>query len=289
MPKPAETTTSTVSETESSLIEREGWQGILYGDPGIGKSHTFSTFASHERPLCIWLFDAVKKAYPYYNPKHFPNRVLQPDELTDKFGTPYREVKDTQGRLILRLEYYRDAQYDIIESAQRFRDRVVRAQKEHTKGLFWGFVLDSISAAAMKYRMYNVHMEEGGKLNRWEPYGYETDAMEMILLQQLPDLTCTVGVTMHVSKAEDKIEMEGSKVRAPLVRGRVFDNLAHKWPEIYRLYVDQDENKHPVLDKHGAKVRRLMTENDGKWMATSAMGMPDGTRASWAAMVKALK
>jgi hypothetical protein len=264
-----------------SLLEREGIQAVVYGDPGIGKSDFVSSIASVERPLCVWVFDANKKAFPYYNPRRYEGRVLQPDVYEDKFGTQYREVTDAAGKLLVRLEFYHDADFEAPESAQRFMERVVKAQREHDKGQFWGYVLDSVTAASMKHRMFDKYIQNAGAKDGRQHYAAETDAMERILMQQLPQLSCTAIAVMHVSKADEKIEMEGSKVRAPLVRGRVFDQLATQWPEIYRLYVEKRDD--------GTKVRRLQTENDGKWMATSAMGMPDGTKASWAAMVKALK
>ena len=278
MAKASEGTAAVVAG--DSLLEREGIQVIIYGDPGIGKTDFLSGFFSPERPGCVWLFDASKKAFPYYNPARFPGRELQPDIVADKWGTPCREVRQ-DGKLVLRIEYYHDADYTNPESAQRFMDRMVKAQRDHEKGTYWGYVLDSATAASMKHRMFDRYIQNEGAKDGRQHYAAEADAMEKILLQQLPQLTCTVGVAMHVSKADEKIEMEGAKVRAPLVRGRVFDNLATQWSEIYRLYIEKDDQ--------GRKLRRLQTEADGKWMATSAMGMPDGTKASWGAMVKALK
>lgn len=258
--------------------EMDTWQGILYGDAGVGKSDMFSSIAAPERPLVVALFDARAKAAPYYNPRRFPGRVLQPDQLTDKWGTPYQLVVNEKGETLLRLEYYHDTNFANPESAQRFLDRVVRLQKERDKGQFWGFILDSATAASMKYRKFHQYIQNPDAKNTMQWFGGETDEMENIVMQQLPQLHAFVGMTMHVSKT--KVEAEGTMLRAPLIRGRNFEQLATQWAEIYRVHVTTDDS--------GKKVRRLQTENDEKWLATSAMGMPDGTKASWAAMVKAL-
>lgn len=269
--KPEETVAPEVPVHDDKI-----WHGILYGDAGVGKSTAMASMASAERPLCVALFDALGKDIPY----HLRGRegvALCPDQLTDRWGTRYREVRDSAGHLLVRIEYYHDVQYDAPEAVARFRERVNRVAREHERGNLWGFVLDSVTSAALRFRKYDQYVENVGARNTMQHYGAETDQVENMVLLHLPQLPCTVGITMHVSKT--KIEAEGTMVRAPSIRGRNLEQLATQWPEIYRVWVDKDDT--------GAKVRRFQTENDEKWLATSVLGVPDGAKAGWKAIEKA--
>lgn len=272
----AKTATETKLEAKDPVVldTSKIWHGILYGDAGVGKSHTFSTFAHKDRPICVWHFDGLGKDRPY----HLRDRggVVQPDELTDKWGTRYREVKDTNGNLLVRIEYYHDPAYDAPEAFGRFRERVNYAAREFEKGKIWGFFLDTVTSLSLAARKYDEFVENSSARDPRKWFGAEADQLENLFILHLPRLPSTVGIGMHVSKT--KIETEGSMVRAPWVRGRNFEQLSAQWPEIYRVYVDKTAEK---------KLRRMQTENDEKWLATTVLGVEDGAIARWSSIEKA--
>ena len=267
-----------VIETSDALVLDTAhiWHGILYGDAGVGKSTAFASMASKERPITVAIFDALGKDIPYHL-RGRADATLLPDQFEDKWGTRYREVRDSAGNLLVRIEYYHDARYDAPEAVGRFRERINRLAREYARGAMWGFILDSATSAALRFRKYDEYVENVGARNTMQHYGAETSEIENVVLLHLPQLPCTVGVAMHVSKT--KVEAEGTMVRAPAVRGRNQENLATQWPEIYRVWVDKGED--------GKKVRRYQTENDERWLATTVLGVPDGAVAGWKAIAKA--
>lgn len=190
-------------------------------------------------------------------------------EKRDKRGTRFYDVVGPDGALLVRVGHYQDANVSEPTGFSRLVDflPVFLAEVEQ-KGKWASFVLDSVSAASLLGRKWHQYgLNEGAKDPRqW--YGGAVDLLEEVLCCQLPGMPCNVGISMHVSK--EKVESEGSMVRAPLAPGRLLNMLASQWPELYRVYSE--------TDAEGRKVRRFQTDADEKWQAGTVIEAPDGMK-----------
>ena len=205
------------------------------------------------QPIVVAHFDAVGKDMPYWELGQVS------DVQRDKQGLEFREIIAPDGNLACKIEYYHDPIVDEPEAAVRFLERINRLPKEIEKGRCRTFAFDTVTSASLKARkMYQYDLNPKSKDPRkW--YGGAVDVLEEILLIQLPGLQCNVCVGLHVSKT--KVEAEGTMVRAPLLPGRLFESFASQWPEIYRCYIERDDD--------GTKVGLLQTQGDEGWEAAS--------------------
>jgi hypothetical protein len=243
-----------------------------YGGAGTRKSTLFATFP---QPIVVACFDSVGKDMPYW--------ALGPvsEPAKNEWGGMTRMVG---GGKAARLEYYHDPLVQSPRAAARFIDRLTALPTEIKAGKVGTFVLETVTSAMLTSRkMYQYDLESGAKDPRkW--YGGSVDVLEEILMIQLPSLHCNVGIGLHVSKT--KIEAEGSMVRAPLLPGRLMDTFASQWPEIYRCYIEVDQET-------GLKIGRLQTIGDERWEAATQIGAPDGVQGHydnlWARWDKKMK
>ena len=188
----------------------------------------------------------------------------------DPRGTRYYDVVGPAGERLVRVGHYQDAIVDQPTGFKRFVEFLPTLNKEVEAGKWASLVLDSASQATLlgrKWHQYDLN-EDARDPRQW--YGGAADLQEEVLCCQLPALSCNVAVIMHVSK--EKVEAEGSLVRAPLVPGRLQAMIGSQWPEMYRVYIEMNEK--------GEKVRRLQTESDEKWHAGTVIEAPDGMRVS---------
>jgi hypothetical protein len=239
-----------------------------YGEPGSRKSTTFSTFP---QPIVVAHFDAVGKDMPYWKLGKIG------DLQRDKRGIEFREVV-SKGNLAARIEYYQDPLVDRPQAASTFLERLNRLPKEIDKGECRTFCFETVTSSALKARkMYQYDLEPDRKDPRkW--YGGAVDVLEEVLLIQLPGMQCNVCVGLHVSK--ERIEAEGTVLRAPFLPGRLMESFASQWPEIWRFYIERDR-KNPQ-DKQGW----IQTASDERWSATSMIEAPDPCEQDYAAVWK---
>jgi hypothetical protein len=248
--------------------ERPELHVACYGGPGTRKSTFFATFP---QPIIVAHFDAMGKDMPYWE-LGVPSAIQQ-----DKHGIEYREILGETGQLLCRIEYYHDPIVDAPVAATAFLERLNRLAKEVAAGKCKTFVLDTVTSASLKARkMYQYDLNPQSKDPRkW--YGGAVDILEEILLIQLPGMTCNVCIGLHVSKV--KIEAEGTMVRAPMLPGRLMESFSSQWPEVYRAYIERDDE--------GEKVGLLQTQGDEFWDAASQIRAPDPSYGEYAKLWKA--
>jgi hypothetical protein len=231
---------------------------VVYSDPGGGKTHFFSTLAYIVRPVLVWFFDGVGKQRPYLRMGHG-----RPETGATKSGIPFHLVKDKEGELLFRIEYYKDIDMEESQAMQIFLDRLAMVRDD--PGRFGAYVLDSATFATLRGRKLHQYTLNPDSNDARQWYGGATDIMEEVLMLQLPAIPAHVGVAMHIEKT--KVEAEGTMVRAPFVPGRLKTMTAAAYPEMYRLYSEYDERNR--------KQRWLQTETDDRWMAMTQLDLPD--------------
>lgn len=252
---------------EPPPFEREhpAIQVCAYGEPGIGKS-TF--FAGFPNPKIVFAFDTPGKLRAYLKAVVEAGGKELP-EVKDSQGTRIWQAVNKEGKLAVRIELYRDVRVDAPEAFPTFQDRFIRFVEKEQQQWAGGF-LDSATLMGLHARKWSQY-DLNANVKGWKHYAVQTDEMEEQLILQFPSLECDAGVAMHVSKKT--IEAEGGLLRAPNAPGRLLDTTGAGWPELYYMWIE--------VKPDGKKVRRLQTENDGKFQAITVLGVPDGTRAQY--------
>lgn len=195
-------------------------------------------------------------------------------EQLDKRNTPYYDVHDpTTGDHICRVAAYSNPIVFDSDGVERLIHYFPVFLKELEKGKWGGFVLDSVSFAALAARKLHQYTLNPDTANQLQWYGGATDLIEEILCCQLPSFPCHVGVAYHVHvRKVEETEGRAKSMRQPYVPGRRLEETkmtAAAWPELYRLYIKTEEEK---------RRRYIQTECSATYQAGSCMGMPDGTR-----------
>lgn len=202
-----------------------------------------------------------------------PKVALAAGEQADKRGTPFYDVYDPKGQHICRVASYTNPVVDESDGVERLVHYLPVFQKELAKGKWGGFILDSVSFAALAARKLHQYVLNPDTSNPLQWYGGATDIIEELLCSQLPNFACHLGVAYHVHVRKIEESEGGSKsMRQPFVPGRRLEETemtAAAWPELWRLYVKRDGEK---------RKRFLQTDCSTSYQAGSCVGMPDELR-----------
>ena len=234
---------------------------LVYSDAGGGKSDFAASFSDvpSATPILVWCWDPFGKETPYLK-----RGTQKPVEIDAASGTPYVDVLHRQtGALLIRVEYYLDADPQSPEAYARFLRRMTLFGEEQAR---WRTVVnDSVTfmeLAARKLQQY--HLNPSAKDPRqW--YGGSKESLEEMLMIRFGALPMNVVVCAHVD--EDKDEMHGYMVRYPMAPGKLKKALPSGFGEIYRPYVARDDK--------GQRVHVMQTQADTLWTAASQIDAPN--------------
>lgn len=227
---------------------------LLYGDSGSGKSTGIATWP---KPMIVFAFDPFGKETPYLK-KGTPTGLSQ-----DSLGTPFREVVSKKGELLIRLEYFIDAEPELPIAYPRFLKRIRDFQSEY--GQWATAVVDSITfmeLAARKWHQYGLN-PTAREPRQW--FSGSTDLLEEMLMIRFGSLPMNVCIAAHVD--EDKDEAMGTFVRNPKAPGRMRKSLGAGYSELYRAYA--------VRGERGDLEYWWQTKPDKQYSASSQIGAPD--------------
>jgi hypothetical protein len=185
----------------------------------------------------------------------------------DKRSTPYYDVKDATGKLLIRVANYQNPIVEETDGVGRLLDYLKVFVKELEQGKWASFIFDSVSFASLGARKWHQYELNPDTENPLQWYGGAADLIEELLCLQLPALPCNVGVAFHVHRR--KIEAEGAMVRQPFVPGKRLEEtkmVSAAWPELYRMHVKEEDGK---------RRRYLQTECNAKYQAGTCIGLPD--------------
>lgn len=188
----------------------------------------------------------------------------------------YREVHDSEGNLLVHIEYYHDA-YDTNkpDAFARFRDDM--AYKLHeTYGKYASYVFESVTSATLASRKLHQKVLNPDTREPRQWYASATEDLEEFLCCRLAGLPYNVGISLHAAREKD--EVNETFVRTLSAPGRLSsrNQLAAFYPEVYRAYAQYTTVER--LSKEPKLYRFLQTEFgrlDGEaWFAATQINPP---------------
>lgn len=200
----------------------------------------------------------------------------------DTRGTPYYDVKGAAGTTICRVGNYSDPIINEANGIQRFLDFLPVFSAQMQEGKWAGFILDSMSFAALAARKYHQYELNPDTSNPLQWHGGGTDIIEEVACLQLPALACHVGAIFHVhTRKTEESDAKTKSTRQPFVPGRRMEEtkmVSAAWPELWRIHIQNEKSK----TEEGKVIRRryLQTEGSQSFQAGTTIGMPDATRVS---------
>jgi hypothetical protein len=228
----------------------------IYGDTGSRKSTFAGTFP---KPIAVNCFDPHGKDTPYL-------RLGVPTELEidDRFGTYFREVYSKQGEVIVRLDYFIDAD---PKRPTAYRSFLSRMQAFHDEYDQWKTIVND-SVTFMEFicrKNEQYHLNPTAKdARQW--WGGSTNELEEMLLGTFGALPLNVVNICHID--EDKDEFNGVISRKPKAPGRLGKGIAAGYGEMYHAYVAR-------ATPQSEREWLLQTQPDAMWMASTQIGAPD--------------
>lgn len=175
--------------------------------------------------------------------------------------------------LLIRLEYYQDAEPEKPEAWQAFEERTTGFDPV-AEG-YQTVVCDSQTFMAMRKRndcQFRT-MKKAKDPRRW--YAETTDAIERHLMGKWASFRCNVVLTCHVSQEKD--EVHGSFLFAPMASGRLSKGLPAGYAEVYHAYADYDK-------KLQESSWGLQTTGDNRFSACTQIQAPSGCEPDYEAL-----
>ena len=269
---------------------------VVCGRSGAGKSRFARTWP---KPIRVYHFDAFDKSMQYLQAGASFSDFTTIDISQKQDGSyvvPVRYVFNAKGEIIIEILYFHDDEWAIGE--QRYwsdgqwkteynvgvpvpvaypKFLNVMATTTNANAVHYAtHVFDSITAMALAARRWgqykmNPHAKEP---RQW--FGFATDRLEEMLLGRVAGFPTNVVLVAHID--QDKDELHGEMVYNPSAPGRLAkaDGIPSQYGEFYRLYVEREDD--------GTLVRRLQTQNNGRYNASTQIDAPDGCAPNYLAL-----
>lgn len=238
---------------------------LIYGDPGAGKSTFAATFPT---PMVVKSFDPFGKEEPYrkYHKKKKGVEILSGG--VDEWGTPYDQIVDAKGNLLVQIEQYADLDPEHPDAWGRFTASMSDFVKHYEQ---WATVVfDSATFAEASARMYQKYFLNPGSSftkHALQWWAGSTDDLERIFMLSAGAMRINVVLICHVSR--DKDELLGTFMRMPAAPGRLgkAQGLPAGYSELYYAFAQRNSE--------GNREYLLQTASDGIHFAETHIDAPD--------------
>ena len=221
---------------------------LAYSDPCTGKSTFAATFPKR---MLVASFDPFQKDSPYLDKGYYDEPVL------DENGTPYRDVVDANGELLIRIYYFHDENPEKPTAYKRYM-RFMHGFDARERRNWETLVIDSVSAMSRACKlMHEFDLNPDYKDPRkW--YADTADYIERMLTRFASMQDINLVLLCHISRKTD--EAAGTFLRMVKLPGRMGMDGPDGFPEVYRMFVQQ-----------GTGTRMLQTLKNGSdsWLAGS--------------------
>ena len=270
------------ASTSAFAIARPPKKFIIMGEAGTGKTTMLGSYAMHGAgPVLINGFDNPDKFDVFE--EHW-NMIPGPEKFDKEYEIPYRCYFHPKTKaLIVRVNYFIEKDYNEPTAwldftlYHTFFAKQAHDLKAAGKPQRWNTVAyDSLTATTLKTRMdqqYRVN-PTFKDARRWR--GETTDEIEKLLELTIPALPMNAVIITHINHKMN--DVQGWALHTPNLPGRLTTDVFSQFSELYRLYVDRDEE--------GKKRRRLQTEADDEYNAYTQIKAPDGCAPDYRALWK---
>jgi hypothetical protein len=262
------------------------WSGIIYGNPGLGKTYFASSFP---KPMKIFMFDPPAKGLAYQQQGNQGSMISMPSGGKLQYIT-----QPETGELAVEIEYFSDAKPTIIGmekepcAYERFQASLYAHMDEgwmtaeEVPHKFQTVVLDSYTfceLACVRMQQFKVNPAPGGiqdaKHNQMQWSGAARNVLLTDIVSTWPYIPCHNMVLAHVNdKRFDEQEKQLYGISAIGTLGVV---LPSAFAEVYLIFVQYN-------DKEKKYENWLMTERNGQYIAQSHIGAPNPCRPAWEAL-----
>jgi hypothetical protein len=210
--------------------------------------------------MIVNFFDQIGMDLPYL-------RCGRPTDLTQYPGHQffYRDVLDTEGNVLIRIQYFADMD---PTHPTGFRNFMTRLQDFYNEYASWATaIIDSVTMLELAARYNEKYFLNPKAKDPRQWWAGSTDALEQVLMSSFGAMPINVCVVAHGS--EDKDEVNGTFVRTIRAPGRMSKGTAAGYSEVYRAYVPKER------DAQGKPLYYLQTQPDGLWIAKTAIDAPN--------------
>lgn len=256
----------------------QSWHGLIYSDPGAGKSCFAATMP---KPLKVFMFDPFGKDVPYLaqgdaGPLH---------KLDDGTYLRYVTQAGIPDKLVVELEYFFDLSPALLgergqplSAYERFQASLLDHVARGWEG-YESIVLDSLTnftASVVRVNQYKLNptSRSGAQAHGIQWYGAASLAVQNDVCATLAWCPRHVAVLCHVNN--QKQDARGYNVYAVEAPGQLARSIAKDWPEQYFLCTTRNAKGHVQ--------RGFQTENDGVYMAQTHLDVPSGVAPEWRAL-----
>ena len=241
-------------------VQTEFWpiiHAMIYCPHHTGKSTFAATFP---KPMLVLMYDALGKDQPYLKAGSQVSKVIN-----NANGTPFRQVLDEQGNLLIQIEYYHNIDPENpVAIAQSFKRYPSLIKETH----FWKtVVMDSITSFEFAARTHSKYITNTTAQDQRQWYGEAKIILEEQVSMRLAFFPTNVVVLAHDAVKEHEKTKE--LIRQVAAVGQLGRNIASQWGELYRINIIPDPQK------PGQIMRVLQTQSDLQWPASSGINAPN--------------
>lgn len=213
---------------------------LIYSDPMTGKSTFAATFP---KPMIVFCFDGFLKDSPYLA------KGYEGQAGTYENGTPYQDVVDAAGNVIIRIVYLHDENPERPSAYKRFME-IMNGFGPDERRNWETVVVDSVSAM-IRANMYLHQFDLNPTYKdprKW--YADTADWIERIMARFASMRDINVVMLCHISRKMD--EASGGYMRTVKLPGRLGLDGPDAFPEVYRVYVEQGTGRRLLQTQKGS-------------------------------------
>ncbi len=262
-----------MSETKPASPRRR-IRPCIIGRDGAGKSWLAATFP---KKMLVCLFDAPDKAGEYLK-RGVPGDIEQAQHC---YFQNVFSASDPE-RLIIRVEYWGEANPSSPTSYGRFVQRSSTIEAEIVSESYQTVVLDSVTAFELAARFYSEYRANATNADNRAHYNFSMHACEQFVMTRWPNLVFANAIVIaHYDEQKDETDSGLAVSRKMIaVPGKLPNRIGTQFSEMWRVYQD---------DAGGRHVQTQPRPSPNNFACKTAIGFEDGVYPHYEALWKSVK